>query len=281
MRRVTRSKQLVTHGEAADSRPNHVVFVKTIGLILILGFCAWPNRQAQADSGEDNQAFWQSFLDRFYTIPEEDIQSQKQLNESVKARLKERPDFVAFLQKRLREDKSDWVRNYAAVTLISVFGHDAWADCLYMLSDPWPNVRAIGRLAVSKYKMERLIPCLGAGLLSDRPLERLSSLRAISIHLGELGLPYYAKLLYDKDEQVAEYAARSLGSCRKDDALPHLLAYLKKRGSQRTSRCVTLAVLQSLQRLHGEPQVVPQNVPAAVRDWIKRLESSTENTRVK
>lgn len=255
--------------------------MRVMPVILSPVLAVWFSIAAEPVSEESNEAFWQKTLGQLQNLPADDIESAKKLSEAVENSLRERPDFVRVVQRSLRQDKRDWVRRYAGLKLMYALGKDSWRDCLYMLSDPSPDVRGFARLAITKWKMQELVPCLASGLLSSRGLERLSSLRAISIHLGELGLPYYAKMLYDKDQKVACWAATSLAKCSKDDAVPHLLAYLKQRGTRRSLRPVTVAVLQTLQRLHGEPQVVPQNVPAAVRDWIKRLESSTENTRVK
>jgi hypothetical protein len=241
----------------------------------------------------NDDSYWTSVLEKakiIYAVKndhatlmtEEHLKEGDQIRLEVIQRLKDDPSFAQQVRKSLRNDARVWVRAFSAGVLIKAFEQAGTADEIYILSDPDIDVRGFGGLSIRVYKIQDAACSLPAGLLSKLPGERFSAILGIREMLGWKGLPYYAELLYDTDADVASAAAKSFQTCKREDAVPHLLRYLRKYGRTRSKKAVTKIVIDSLCTLHGEPVLENVDLRQAVDEWIKRLEkASTDNNSPK
>jgi hypothetical protein len=72
---------------------------------------------------------------------------------------------------------------------------------------------------------------------------------------------------------VNKPAARAFATCRKKDAVPYLLRYLKASGAEPSKAPVVEAAIHSLGKLYGEQTPKDLGLDQAVRGWIRRIES--------
>lgn len=242
--------------------------------LLLIALWMLPSWQVKGDPEvfeDDDVTFWNTTISKRVLLPPDDSEGRKELSDELTRRVRERPSFRAMLRRKLRQDPKTprKEKEYAAVALLRALGPESSEDCLYMLSDP--QLRGLANLHIKRYKVEDLACCYPALLLSVDNVVRLSGLRGIKQFLREKGLPYYAILLNDKDLEVASEAAEAFALCRKEDAVPHLLAYLNERAKSRRHRSVVSAVVKSLNKLHDEDANVPSDITASAEAWIKRL----------
>jgi hypothetical protein len=230
----------------------------------------------------DDASYWESSLakvkvmylvknDRATGFKDGSYEEIHSLRTNMVQRLKDSPSFAQLVRTSLRNDARVWVRVFAATILIEAFEHDGAADEIYILSDPDIDVRAFAILGIGAYKIQDAACSLPAGLLSKSPAERLTAVRGIRKLLGWKGLPYYAHLLYDSDAEVASEAAIAFRSCNREDAVPHLLRYLRQCGKSPRKTPITRSVIETLGELYGEPVSGEFNLKNAVENWTKRL----------
>jgi hypothetical protein len=238
-------------------------------LITICMTLYWQIKVSPQAFEDDDQSCWNVTISRRAASDDSDL--RKELCNQLTKRLQEKPSFRALVREKLRQDPKSVVKEkeYAAVALLKALGPESSEDCLYMLSDS--HLQGLANLAIKKHKMEELACCLPAFLLSSDRFQRLSGLLGIKQLLREKGLPYYAILLNDKDRGIASEAAEAFALCRKEDAVPHLVAYLKENAKSRRHKAVVGAVLKSLNKLHGEDATAPFDIAASAEAWIKRL----------
>jgi len=191
-------------------------------------------------------------------------------------RLKGDPSLAEQVRKSLRNDERIWVRAFCAVCLVKAFQQAGAADEICILSDPDPDVRDCAVMAIDVYKIQGAAASLPAVLVHKDPFERACAIGGIRHLLGWKGLPYYADSLYDSNTDVAAEAAKAFRTCKKEDALPHLLRYLRKFGKSNAKKDVTKSVINSLCQLHGEPIKENLNLKRAVDEWVERLEKETK-----
>jgi len=226
--------------------------------------------------------YWGSVLDRarlLYGVRNghatgpayENLKEGDRLRAEVVERLKNDPSLVQQVRKSLRNDDRVWVRSFSASMLLKAFAQQDADDAIYMMSDPDLDVRGFGLLGIRVYRMEKAAGVLPAGLLSKHAVERCSAVRGIRKMMGAIGLPYYAKSLYDSDLEVASEAAKAFRCCKREDAVPHFLRYLRECGKSHRKRSVTRSVVDSLRELYGEPVTENGELKKEVDDWVKRL----------
>lgn len=210
-------------------------------------------------------------------IKDEYREEGNQLRIAVVQRLKDDSVFTQLVRKSLRNDNRVWVRAFSASILIKAFEQADASDYIYMLSDPDSDVKGFGIAAIHVYKIQDAADSLPVGLFSKQAQERLSTVIAIRDLLGWKGLPYYVELLYDSDEDVASEAAKSFQSCKIEDAVPHLLNYLRMNGKSDRKAVVVKCVIKSLCDLHGEPFNEKAELNKTVDEWVKRLGKEANN----
>ena len=141
-----------------------------------------------------------------------------------------------------------------------------------MLADPELDVRGFGILGLKVYRIQDAACSLGASLLSKDPVERYSALDGIILLLGWKSLPYCSVLLYDSDVDVASMAGYGFRSCKKEDAIPHLLRFLKQASKTPTNERVVRVAIDTLYELYKQPTPKDINLEHEMDIWAKRLE---------
>jgi HEAT repeat protein len=227
-------------------------------------------------SGESNN--WSKVISQIEVVDRNPdlivrLKDGEQIRRELLCRLKEQPLFAQEIRTSLRNDNRVWVRVYAAKILIQAFGNEgATEDYIAILSDPEQDVRGLGIVGANVYRIRDVASSVGVGLLSTNSAERFSALEGINRLIGWKGLPYYAALLYDRDEDIATSAARALRSCRKEDVAPHLFRYLTQSDHDKRKR-VTVAVIKSIYEIYGEPTPKTLELDHEIGLWRERFAS--------
>jgi hypothetical protein len=270
-------RRFVSFPHRSSHAPKHQAF--QVALLFLISI------HARAGEGEpvlirDSQSLWKEALELRTNTAGNGPEMVKGVSMRVTARVKEDPSFLLFVRKMLREGQDASTRLYAGAVLNQALGKDSYDDCLFMLSDSEPAIRGLACGTILRYRMTNLAACLPSLLLRSDSSERYVGLKRIELFMKAQGLPYYTAMLNDNDPDVACKAAECLRICRKDDATPHLLSYLKKHAKDRKRKSVVSAVVLTIQDLHGEPLTEPADLRAAAKFWIERLQKEQETNKV-
>jgi len=196
----------------------------------------------------------------------------EKMRQELVVRLNGDPPLARLVRNSLRGDSRPWVREFSIAMLIKAFGKDSSNDVIFALSDPDPGVRSVALVGIRAAKIEDAAYGLPVGLLSKNPNERWSAVSGIWKFMGGKGLPYYSVMLYDEDMDVASEAAEAFQSCKKEDAAPLLLRYLKQFGTSKVKEDVTKSVIDTLNQLYGISASEKFDLKQAVDYWIHRIE---------
>lgn len=239
-------------------------------------------------AGSDEATYWADVIQRYgrrvedTPDPAERTEKWRAVRANARQRVRDNASLAWEVRRTMRSDDRAWVRALSASVLIDAFKEELKPeDYTVILSDPSLEVRGLGLLAVDVYGVEQAACYLGASLLRKEPHERLSAVRRMRKLLRGNGLPYYSALLDDPDNSVASEAAKGYATCKKENAIPHLLRYLREHGDSAERQVVTDEVIDTLRSLYDEAGGGVNAHANAVAMWKQRLGKEIEKERVR
>jgi len=245
-------------------------------IMIVVMLSITPRLSASSDS--DDERYWALVLSNMSKIStNSDIEARLQQGNALRAEVVQRmnvnTNLAQLVRNSLRNDDRVLVRMFAAKILTKAFEkHGNAEDYIMILADPELDVRGFGILGLKVYHIQDAVCSLGANLLSKESVERYSALDGIILLLGWKCLPYCSALLYDSDVDVASMAAYGFRSCKREDAIPHLLRYLKRFNKEPSDERVAKIAIETLYALYKLPVPLNINPKHEVDIWKKKLE---------